>query len=653
MADASRVRVIRVLVEDPPRIIRIITPGPPGPAGGTQSTYLAPGGTIAIPYQEKFDEVVSVSGWKVNGSYDPDGDHTDWLLNVVEKVHTAFNGATVGVLMPYPTFQVSDTISIPYDHINFIGKGMGDAKGSLAETIAGAPTVIKASDDFPTTPGKALIEWQPSLGANRAVMGGGLRHVMLVGGARAARTLAVLSTHYQVWDHIYCIGGTEDIQYLGATDRAATPALGDGACRQGRWTNCIFSNHFPEYAGSTAHAGKLWYGGVGNGAGGLGFNTNRQRFDYCTWLSLENHAFVWGDSDSDEFHSCVFSATPANPEDEAGFAGVDPVTGLVAGIGGLELCSMTQSPRGVARHSMLMGCQIKDLIARACQTGIEEENSPHNLYVFANSDDNKGGDVWVEIPFLLSNEPHLFVYDRSGIRIWGRGKHGLDHFALQGPDTLTFRERQSTPDTVVGYTSLWTESDHSLRIKPTDGIARDVLTTGPISPLRKTRYIPANQMTPLVSAGAAPVTVELPTNKILQVGYAFDQTIREFVQFSTELEKAWNTQAITFKAHWTAASGAGGVDWVLRAMALSDGDPQDTAMGIPKDVGDTLTAVNLEHITGESTNVTPGGPSPILSGDRLIIQVNRDPTSAFDNLTADAILLGVTIFYNVVSLSDD
>lgn len=162
-------------------------------------------------------------------------------------------------------------------------------------------------------------------------------------------------------------------------------------------------------------------------------------------------------------------------------------------------------------------------------------------------------------------------------------------------------------------------------------------------------YIPAYDMAATTTAGAGSYLVELAASKIMVRGFAFDQTTVEKVQFSRELPKRWDRAPIYFKAHWTAAAGAGTVAWFLSTRAFSDADPIDTALAAGVSVLDTLIAANDEHITDLSPQVTAGGSAQ--AGDRIVFQVSRGTGS--DDLTADAILLGITLYIVTDRVTDD
>jgi hypothetical protein len=423
--------------------------GPPGPTGSL-GDYMAPGGTFAIPADDKFDEIVSASGWMTT-PYDPAADHTAWLNNVIYKVSTQLDGATVGILLPHPDYNLSDTLAISYDNITLIGRGGGDKCAGYGTTRASAGTRITASASFPHTSGKALIEWQPVDGAPFAVIGGGLKNLLVEGGNRAARSIALLSAHRQRFEDIQVLGGWQVQIYEGVTARTIT--TGDAGTRFQRWDRLYVHSEF--WDGNTAPCFQL----LGDGS----YNPNRNQFFYCSFNSENADAFKWGDSDSHQFFSCVFSANDLYPTRH-----------------GIEFQSSTQTGNGVARNSELIGCQIKNGYFRACQSPSHGlGNSPYNIWIYSNSDDNAGGVVDVEVPGGGCQPPHFVITDKSGITVNGHGKGGNDQFQLRGIDRIHFIDGVGQPLTEVGYAKTYVDaSDGSLRIRYGDGTVR-VIIPGP------------------------------------------------------------------------------------------------------------------------------------------------------------------------------
>jgi hypothetical protein len=454
--------------------------GPPGPAGpvgpvGPVNSYTAPGGTLPIALDDKLDEVVSASGW-MSVPYDPAGDHTTWLNNVVSQVSAQFNGANVGIFLPHPVYRLSDTLAISQDHITLIGRGCGDKKGGLGTTEASAATRIVATSSFPNTSGKALVEWQPVDGAAYAVMGGGMKDLMIEGGPYAARSLAVLSSHRQRFEDIQILGGFEDMIRCDISARAVT--AGDKATRYQRWIRVYAHNEF--WNNSTARALTLW--------GQFGANTNRQQFHDCIFIAQKpgdttGGAVRWGDSDSNQFFSCVMSyegtGTPGTVRNPGALVG-----GRGVGWFGLELCSQDETPagQGAARNSELIGCQVNDGLVRAALTPVDSTHghSPYNINVYANSFDNAGGMWFVETPGASSQAPHLTIHDEDGITVWGKGKTGTAEYQLHGMHRIHYIDGVSQPVAETGFAKTYVDvADGSFRLRYGPPGAVRILAPGP------------------------------------------------------------------------------------------------------------------------------------------------------------------------------
>jgi hypothetical protein len=420
--------------------------GPPGPTGSL-GDYMAPGGTFGIPADDKFDEIVSASGWMTT-AYDSAADHTTWLNNVIYKVSTQLDGANVGIYLPHPDYNLSDTLSIPYDHITLIGRGCGDKMGGYGTTRAAAATRITATSSFPTTSGKALVEWQPVDGSAYGVVGGGLRDLMLDGNNRAARSLAILSCLRQKFIDVQILGGFESMIYLGITPGTLT-SVGNKATRFQRWERVYVHNEF--WNSSTAQALTLW--------GETLSNTNRQQFHDCVFISQNANAVKWGDSDSNQWFSCVFSSDVGAP------------------YYGLELCSNTQTGQGSARNSELFGCQVNGGLVRMAT--VSGAHSPYAVHVYANSFDNAGGIWTVESNASGAQAPHIVIYDEDGITVYGAGKTGTSVFALHGMARIDYIDGIPQPAPAVGYAKTYVDgSDGSHRIRYGGGVVR-VLAPGP------------------------------------------------------------------------------------------------------------------------------------------------------------------------------
>jgi len=162
--------------------------------------------------------------------------------------------------------------------------------------------------------------------------------------------------------------------------------------------------------------------------------------------------------------------------------------------------------------------------------------------------------------------------------------------------------------------------------------------------------IPASAMTPRTTNGAAAGLTETTTNKVMLSTLDYDSTTQEFAQFSIAMPKGWNESTVSAQFIWTAASGSGGVQWGLRAVAMSDDDTLDAAFGTGQVVSDTFLAANDAHITAETSAITIAG-SPT-EGDIVYFEVYRVPADASDTLAVDAKLIAVRLFITTNAAND-
>lgn len=166
----------------------------------------------------------------------------------------------------------------------------------------------------------------------------------------------------------------------------------------------------------------------------------------------------------------------------------------------------------------------------------------------------------------------------------------------------------------------------------------------------QTIWVPSLSMISRTTNGPATTTTESTTNRVMNRTLDFDQTTQEFSQFSIRMPKSWDEGPLTFAPYWTATTGTGGVVWSLAAVSLADGDAIDTAFGANATSTDTLISANVVQVGPTSANITVGG-TPV-AGDITYFQVARDVANASDTLTADARLVGVTVFYTVNAADD-
>lgn len=163
---------------------------------------------------------------------------------------------------------------------------------------------------------------------------------------------------------------------------------------------------------------------------------------------------------------------------------------------------------------------------------------------------------------------------------------------------------------------------------------------------KRTKWIPATQMTPTVSNGcAALASVETTAGRPDMNVLDFDASSDEHAQFSVAFPKGWNLGTITFKVYWTStAADTDGVAWGLQGVACDDGDTIDVAYGTAVVVTqDAQGTAEDQYITGESDPVTIAG-SPA-ADEVCYFRIFRDVSDANDDMTEDARLIGVKLLY--------
>jgi hypothetical protein len=209
----------------------------------------------------------------------------------------------------------------------------------------------------------------------------------------------------------------------------------------------------------------------------------------------------------------------------------------------------------------------------------------------------------------------------------------------------------ATPDT-LSRTTVLASSNAGALVSLSAG-SKDVFVTVPaIAVAGKNQYwIGAGEMIPRITNGPSRGFTELATNKTNVETLDFDTTTQEFVQFQRRMPKRWDRGTIAFIPVWTAASGSGGVVFALQAVAVSNDDALDVAMGTEQTSTDTLLAANDSHEGPQSAAITISGTPA--SGDVILFQVKRNPADGSDTLAVDAKLMGIILVVTDEAGSDD
>jgi hypothetical protein len=158
---------------------------------------------------------------------------------------------------------------------------------------------------------------------------------------------------------------------------------------------------------------------------------------------------------------------------------------------------------------------------------------------------------------------------------------------------------------------------------------------------KQTMWIPANQMTPRTTNGAAAATRE--TNSLSYPVLGFDQTTGEGAFFSVAFPKKWNGGTVTAQAFWTATGGGSGetIEFEISGGCFAnDGAINVTGLGTAVALTDTWIADNDVHVTSESAAITVANAAVDTVAWFLVY---RDVAN--DTLTDDAALIGIKLFY--------
>ena len=162
---------------------------------------------------------------------------------------------------------------------------------------------------------------------------------------------------------------------------------------------------------------------------------------------------------------------------------------------------------------------------------------------------------------------------------------------------------------------------------------------------KQTIYVPAGAMMSSATSGAESADNEAATNDVNYKTLAFDAAADEYAHFNVAMPKGWDEGTVTFRVFWsTTATDTDGVAWGLQAVSVSDGDPIDVSWGSPVVVtDDAQSAAGDVLVTAESGAVTIGGTPA--EGDLTFFRIFRDVSDANDDMTEDALLIGVQILY--------
>jgi len=167
---------------------------------------------------------------------------------------------------------------------------------------------------------------------------------------------------------------------------------------------------------------------------------------------------------------------------------------------------------------------------------------------------------------------------------------------------------------------------------------------------RETIWVPALAMYGNTTSGAEAGQTELGNGPELKT-LAFDKDSDEFAQFAISFPKSWNEGTVSFKAYFTGNStNTGNVAFKLAGVGLADGELTNIAFGTAVQAeakAHSGVAYNL-NITRESGAITIAG-TPVAE-EYVFFEISRDVSE--DNFSADALLLGVKLFFTTDAGND-
>jgi hypothetical protein len=172
-----------------------------------------------------------------------------------------------------------------------------------------------------------------------------------------------------------------------------------------------------------------------------------------------------------------------------------------------------------------------------------------------------------------------------------------------------------------------------------------------IGAAKQTIYIPASAMIPAITSGPASAQLAAAGGQNYSV-LDFDATADEFAHFQVAFPKSWNLGTVTFQVFWSStATDTDGVAWALEGAATSDNEAITGSWGTAVVVTDDAQSAAAElYVTAESGAVTIGG-SPA-DDDLIFFRLSRDVSDANDDMTEDARLIGIKLFYTTDNYTD-
>ena len=221
---------------------------------------------------------------------------------------------------------------------------------------------------------------------------------------------------------------------------------------------------------------------------------------------------------------------------------------------------------------------------------------------------------------------------------------------------ITIRNVSATYDDVVSVASGGTiDGLSSLTIHPGQQVT--LRSTGaawlsdpaPLTIGTRVYATPAAAWAPAATNGCAAIArAETSTNKVNYDVLAFDAASDEYAYFVTYLPPSYEAGTLKFRPLWTASGGTPGetVSWGMQALCLTDFAVLDQAYGAVAESLDTLLATGYMHLSGAAV------VSPANDGADRVLMLRVKRTVANDNLSVDALLIGVELLWSLHKPND-
>lgn len=207
-----------------------------------------------------------------------------------------------------------------------------------------------------------------------------------------------------------------------------------------------------------------------------------------------------------------------------------------------------------------------------------------------------------------------------------------------------WEEQASAPSNpATGNWKIYFKAD-GMYVLEDDGTEHGPFNAGGV-PVNELPLFPRDGQPSSTNGSSAVTQLQFVTNDVDFMVTYFDDTIQEYFQWTVKAPGNWDGGTITYTAGWKGAgTPAEVVAWNLQGRAYGDGDVIDQAWGTAVEVTDALQNSTDYHETAESGAVTIAGAG---AGKLLQLRLYRN-TSIGSNMSGDAALINVTIYYGTV-----